>query len=122
MKKVLTIFMGLAILLFFFVSADYAKGKKDPKPGKTIWEVPVDFSTIQDAMDSNSVLDGHTIRIGPGIYDGAIVTKAVEIKGTGNATIMDGPLLTTYMPCGTIVLNIGFFFIGRREKTYVLYP
>lgn len=55
------------------------------------WTVPGDFATIQAAIDSASVVDGDTIRVGPGAFAGAIVTKSVEIKGEGNAVINDGP-------------------------------
>ncbi|MHC4693385.1 MAG: right-handed parallel beta-helix repeat-containing protein [Planctomycetota bacterium] len=76
------------------------------------WNVPGDFATIQDAIDSSLVIDGDRIMVGPGNHAGAIVTKAVEIKGEGSAVIDSGPLLTPYMPCTTIVLDIGFFFAG----------
>ena len=74
------------------------------------WHVPRDYLTIQDAIDSSDVEDGDTIIVHPGNHSGAVVTKAVEIKGQGGAVINSGPLLTTYQPCGTIVLNIGFQF------------
>ena len=76
------------------------------------WNVPGDFPTIQAAIDSSLVIEGDGILVGPGQHAGATVTKALEIKGQGGAVINSGPLLTTYMPCGTIVLNIGFFFAG----------
>jgi hypothetical protein len=76
------------------------------------WDVPGDFATIQDAIDSTLVIDGDRIMVGAGRHAGASVTKAVEIKGEGGAIIETGPLLTTYMPCGSIVLNIGFSFEG----------
>ncbi|MHC4463227.1 MAG: right-handed parallel beta-helix repeat-containing protein [Planctomycetota bacterium] len=55
------------------------------------WNVPEDFSNIQAAIDSPDVLEGHTILVGPGNHAGALVTKAVEIKGEGGAVINDGP-------------------------------
>lgn len=76
------------------------------------WNIPEDFATIQDAIDSSLVIEGDKIAVGPGNHAGATVTKTVEIKGEGGAVIDSGPLLTTYMPCGTIVLDIGFFFAG----------
>jgi nitrous oxidase accessory protein NosD len=76
------------------------------------WDVPGDFANIQDAIDSTLVLDGDRIMVGPGQHAGAIVTKAVEIKGEDGAVIDSGPLLYAFMPCGTIVLDIGFFFTG----------
>jgi len=60
------------------------------------WEVPGDFATIQDAIDSDDVLGGDTILVGRGDHAGATVTKAVEIKGNGGAVINEGPALSTY--------------------------
>jgi hypothetical protein len=76
------------------------------------WNVPGDFPTIQAAIESDLVIEGDRILVEPGQHAGATVTKAVEIKGEDGAVINSGPLLTSYMPCGTIVLNIGFFFEG----------
>ena len=74
------------------------------------WHVPGNFATIQDAIDDVAVLPGEKIIVGRGNHAGAVVTKAVEIKGQDGAVINSGPLLTTYQPCGTIVLDIGFKF------------
>jgi hypothetical protein len=76
------------------------------------WLIPDDFTTIQEAIDSPDVEDGDTIIVSPGNYFGAFIDKAVEIKGEEGAVIDGGPLLTTYKPCGTNVLDIGFFFAG----------
>jgi hypothetical protein len=56
------------------------------------WHVPGDFATIQDAIDDSSVQNGDTILVGPGNHSGALVTKRVEIKGTGGAVIDSGPV------------------------------
>jgi len=56
------------------------------------WDVPEDFATIQDAIDSPGVSAGDTIRVSPGNHSGALVTKEVEIKGEGGAVINNGPL------------------------------
>ena len=55
------------------------------------WSVPGDFPTIQDAVDSPLVIEGDRIMIEPGAHAGALVTKAVEIKGEGGAIINSGP-------------------------------
>jgi len=55
-----------------------------------------DFITIQAAIDSDLVLDGHTLLVGPGNHAGATVTKAVEIKGEGGAVINSGPMYAIY--------------------------
>jgi len=55
----------------------------------TDWRVPGDFATIQTAIDG--VADGDTILVGPGYFEGAFVTKRVEIKGIEGAIIYDGP-------------------------------
>ena len=57
-----------------------------------IWHVPGDFTMIQDAIDSEAVVDGDTIIVGPGNHAGATVTKAVEIKGEYGAVINSGPM------------------------------
>lgn len=56
------------------------------------YSVPGNFATIQDALDSVAVVPGDTILVGPGDFHGAIVDKAVTIKGTGGARIVSGPL------------------------------
>ena len=76
------------------------------------WLIPDDFTTIQEAIDSPQVIEGDTIIVGAGNHFGAFIDKAVEIKGEDGAVIDSGPLLSTYQPCGTIVLDIGFFFAG----------
>ena len=86
------------------------------------WSVPREFPTIQDAIDSPLVIDGDRIMVGPGQHAGATVIKAVEIKGEAGAVVNSGPLLTTYMPCDTIVLDIGFSSrtapgVGQRSAT-----
>ena len=53
------------------------------------WYVPGDFSTIQDAVDAAS--HGDVIIVAAGEWDGAIVDKAVEIRGEDGAVINDGP-------------------------------
>lgn len=53
--------------------------------------MPGDFATIQDAIDDDDVQDGDKILVGPGEHAGALVTKAVEIKGEDGAVINDGP-------------------------------
>ena len=55
------------------------------------WRVPGDFATIQEAIDSPDVAPGDVIMVGPGPHAGALVTKAVEIRGTGGALINAGP-------------------------------
>lgn len=55
------------------------------------WEVPGDFPTIQAAIDSALVLEGDRIMVAPGVHDGALVTKNVQIKGEGGAIINGGP-------------------------------
>ncbi len=56
-----------------------------------IWHIPEDFTTIQEAIDSDDVQDGDTIILAPGNHEGALVDKSVEIKGEDGAVINDGP-------------------------------
>lgn len=71
------------------------------------WQVPVDFATIQDAIDSPSVVPGDKIHVQPGYFHGAVVTKAVEIKGSGGTIINSGPLPWTFR-----TFMAGFLFPG----------
>jgi pectin methylesterase-like acyl-CoA thioesterase len=56
------------------------------------WRVPGDFATIQAAIDSPAVAAGDVILVGPGSHAGALVTKAVDIRGEGRAVINTGPV------------------------------
>lgn len=73
----------------------------------TEWTVPVDFVTIQEAINSPSVVTGDTILVAPGNYAGAFVTKAVEIKGTGGAVITSGPVHSSGLIQGFRILTGG---------------
>lgn len=46
--------------------------------------VPRDYATIQEAVDAAD--PGDTIRVGPGEYAGATITKRLELKGSGAGT------------------------------------
>ncbi|MBW8040184.1 MAG: hypothetical protein FVQ85_09320 [Planctomycetes bacterium] len=80
MKRLLANCVVTALVLIMSATANAAT-----------WDVPGDFSTIQEAIDSPSVLPGATILVGPGNHFGALVDKEVEIKGEGGAVINDGP-------------------------------
>jgi hypothetical protein len=62
---------------------------KPSKLIKSVINVPADYPTIQAAIDAAN--DGDKIMVAGGEWFGAIVTKAVEIKGKDNAIIIDGP-------------------------------
>jgi len=81
MKKLITICAVVALVLALGTTAK-----------AETWNVPGDFSSIQDAIDSAAVVTGDTILVEPGNHDGATVTKAVEIKGEGGAVINSGPM------------------------------
>ncbi|MBA7664669.1 hypothetical protein ES703_72730 [subsurface metagenome] len=85
MKKLIAITMAVVLLLTLVVAAPVVA-----KPA--VWHVPVDFATIQEALDSTDVADGDTILVGPGSHAGTLVTRAVEIKGKGGAVIDSGPV------------------------------
>jgi len=69
------------------------------------WNVPGDFATIQEAIDSDQVLAGDVILVGPGSHYGAYVTKAVEIKGEGGAIINSGPMHPANLSMGFRLLK-----------------
>ncbi len=86
MKKLITICAAVALM---FALGTTAKAET--------WNVPDDFLTIQNAIDSSDVEPGDTILVGPGgNHAGATVTKAVEIKGEGGAVINSGPEYAIY--------------------------
>lgn len=101
MKKKIFLLM-LASFLSFLVSGAIAAE----------WKVPEDFLTIQAAIDSPDVHAGDRIKVGPGEHAGALVTKGVEIKGKGNATIASGPL----HPAGLVQ---GFRIMDGGEGTSI---
>jgi len=70
-----------------------------------IYRVPSDFTTIQEAIDDPLVRDGDTIKVSPGNYAGALITKAVRIRGTHNTVIDSGPL-----PWSSRPFMAGFLF------------
>ncbi len=105
MKRLLTICALIGMILMVSVTLGVPKGKG---PQKTVWHVPGDFDTIQEAINSPDVSDGHTILVGPGSHAGATVTKPVEIKGEGGAVINSGPVLYPGDPFGD--LAAGFYF------------
>lgn len=83
MKRLIILIAVLSMLVFAMpVTA---------KSGNS-WHVPGDFATIQNAVDSPAVLAGDTIVVGPGNHAGALLTKSLEIKGSGKAVINSGPL------------------------------
>lgn len=85
MKKITILVVALVLMLAMVLPATVVAAPS------TEWHVPEDFATIQDAIDSSSVVAGDIILVGPGNYAGALVTKAVEIKGEDGAVINDGP-------------------------------
>jgi hypothetical protein len=80
MKKKMIPLMLASCLLFLVSGAMAAE-----------WQVPGDFLTIQAAIDSPNVQAGDRLKVAPGQHAGALVTKGLEIKGQGGATIVSGP-------------------------------
>ncbi|MCP4679153.1 MAG: hypothetical protein GY854_27405 [Deltaproteobacteria bacterium] len=77
----------------------------------TEWHVPGDFSTIQDAIDSSDVVNGDSIRVGPGDHRGATITKKVTIHGSLSSVIVDGP-----KPWKDRSFRAGFLFRGPKAE------
>jgi len=103
MKRIVLGVVTAVLLLSLVVVPAAAK-----KGGVTVWDVPGDFATIQEAIDSADVADGDTIMVGPGSHSGAVVTKAVVIKGQDGAVIDDGPNSHSF-------LRAGFLFLGGGQ-------
>jgi len=104
MKKLVTILLLLALLAIPMTAM--AKGKGDA------WYVPGDYATIQEAIDSAAVMARDTIFVGPGNHAGALVTKAVKIKGQDGAVIDSGPM----HPAG---LSQGFRLMAGSSGTEI---
>ena len=67
-----------------------------PAANAAVLRVPSQFATIQAAVDAATA--GDEIRVGPGRYCGATITKPVALRGLGGPTIVgcdDGPAFTT---------------------------
>ena len=102
MRRIAVILCALALVMALVCPAMAAT------PGAE-WYVPGDFATIQEAIDSTSVMDGDAIIVmGPGPYAGATVTKAIEIMGEDRAVINSGPVLSG-------VYMTGFLFPGGGD-------
>ena len=104
MKKLMLVLVLLALLA---MPSTAMAGE----PGN-VWSVPGDFATIQDAIDSPVVANGDTILIGPGSHAGALVTKAVQIKGEDGTVIDSGPM----HPAG---LSQGFRLLAGSDGTMI---
>lgn len=63
------------------------------------WVIPRDFTTIQEAIDSEHVVDGDKLIIKRGRHAGAVVTKSLTIVGRWGAVIDSGPVLVADHPC-----------------------
>ncbi len=123
MKRLAFIGIVLIILVSIMSVPVAAKG-----PETEVWNVPGDFNTIQEAIDSADVVNGDTIRVGKGNHAGALVTKAVTIVGTGGAIIDDGPNSHSFLRAGFLFADDGagsgatirgFTFIGDYQSSYV---
>jgi len=87
--------------------------------------VPGDFLTIQDAVDAAS--DGDTIHVLAGRYKGAVVDKAVHIKGTGGTIVDTGVYVSRgYLGTrgflvqadGVMISNLGIQNVGIGVEGY----
>jgi len=81
MKKLLQVFGVVSVIVVTTAMASAAT-----------WEVPGDFPTIQAAVNDGVVINGDKIQVSAGNYAGALVSKSLEIKGSGGSIINSGPL------------------------------
>lgn len=61
-----------------------------PLTSATVWQIPADFPTIQEAVDSIDVADGDVIIVGPGSHTGAVIDRPIKIVGEEGAMITTG--------------------------------
>ena len=76
-----------------------------PTKSPGVLNVPDDYPTIQEAI--NAASNGDKIIVGPGEWFGAVVDKAVEIRGAGGAVIVDGPERAPTVKIGFMVTTDG---------------
>ncbi len=89
MKRIIILVIALfAVAILVPTSTAMAKGQPLMVDDDGV-ECPGAYPTIEAAL--SAAVDGDTILVCPGSYAGALVDKSVEIKGTGGATIDDGP-------------------------------
>ena len=88
-------------LLTSFVALGIAAGAVSQAHAATL-RVPADFPTIQAAADNAA--DGDTIRVGPGSWCGATITRRLTLVGEGLPVIVGCPA-----PVLNGVLRMGFF-------------
>jgi hypothetical protein len=111
MKKFVFYSLAASLIFFLFISCQQSQNPTEfdlsinQAITGTAYYVPGDFSTIQDAIDDPTVMEGDIIRVMPGNHDGAYVTKSVVIKGDDGAVINSGPM----HPAG---LSMGFRFLA----------
>lgn len=85
MKKTVALSLILIVVIALILPVQVSAAKQ------VTWNVPGDFATIQEAIDSPSVKSGEVILVSPGSHSGALVNKSVQIKGLGGAVIDSGP-------------------------------
>ncbi len=73
----------------------------------SVLRVPKDHPTVQAAVDA--AVPGDQIRVGPGDWCGATITKRLDLVGEGGATIVGCP---APHHDGVAALRIGFFLPG----------
>jgi parallel beta-helix repeat protein len=80
------------------------------------------FSTIQEAINDNETLDGHTILVDAGTYyEHVIVNKSVSLIGENRSTtIVDGNYTGTVMNLEANNVNITGFTIQKSGTIYLL--
>jgi len=93
MKSFISLLVISLLVGFYLISCQSPETPVSSKLEKqgSIWYVPGNFATIQDAIDDPTVIDGDKIFVKSGNHFGAFISKRLEIKGIGNATINDGP-------------------------------
>ena len=104
MKKLaIVLFTGIVLMLLVLVFSQPVMAGK----GASVWTVPGDFATIQEAIDSPDVEPGDTIWVGPGNFAGAEVDKGVHIKGKDKTIIDSGPIFEVLEISQGFRLNAG---------------
>lgn len=70
------------------------------------WQVPGDYPNIQSALDSTNTAEGDIILVGPGEFEGAVITKSITLMAQSNTVV-------NAQATNTTTTGVGFYFPGN---------
>ena len=90
-KKALLLSVDFSLLLVFSIATLSTVSAQPTLPVHNV-SSGIDYATIQEAVDAEETLDGHTILVDSGVYhENVIIKKAVTLLGESqNAAVVNG--------------------------------